>query len=256
MLDEKGKVLLISEGYPELKSRETGLQSVLKNRAIRERYTIVQQGGEFFLSLRAGNRKEIARSCGFKTEAAVMDLLLYLTAAKKEVSLTTKAEKETVKKTATIKKTVSETKKTEPTTVVEANATKTTKIAKIEVELPIEAFYGHENIWNEYGITGYAKFQGSNGKFYFVVYNPDGSIYLRSEGFATEGARDKGLETVVNNIEIADNYRVTETGGVFYSVLTDTQGTEIARSASYCTFTDAFVTTPRGREEVVVANLY
>jgi uncharacterized protein len=265
LLDEKGKVLMISEGYPEQKSRETGVQSVIKNRPLAERYSVLNEGGAYFLSLKAGNRREIARSCSFKTEAEAKALLLSLTTEKKKVVKSIIVGKETKVKapkvaTATKVKVEKEAKVAE--VAVEIKAPKATASVvgdfnrPTEAVLSIEDFLGHENIWNEHGKTGYAKFQHSNSKFYFVVYNPDGSIYLRSNGFAKAADCDKALTTVQNFIEVTESYRITENEGVFYTILTDAKGTELARSAAFFTYTDAFITTPRGREEVVAGNLY
>jgi uncharacterized protein len=266
LLDAKGKVLMISEGYPDQKSRETGVQSVIKNRPLAERYSVLNEEGQFFLSLKAGNRREIARSCGFKTEAQAKALLLTLTTEKKEVVKSTIVVKETVAKApkakVKVEKEVKAKVEKEVKVVVEVKAPKAAaSIAgdsnrPTEATLSIEDFLGHENIWNEHGKTGYAKFQHSNSKFYFVVYNPDGSIYLRSNGFAKSADCDKALTTVEKVIEAAESYRITENEGVFYTILSDAKGTELARSAAYPTYTDAFITTPRGREEVAAGNLY
>jgi uncharacterized protein len=266
LLDAKGKVLMISEGYPDQKSRETGVQSVIKNRPLAERYSVLNEEGQFFLSLKAGNRREIARSCGFKTEAQAKALLLTLTTEKKEVVKSTIVVKETVAKApkakVKVEKEVKAKVEKEAKVVVEVKAPKAAaSIAgdsnrPTEATLSIEDFLGHENIWNEHGKTGYAKFQHSNSKFYFVVYNPDGSIYLRSNGFAKSADCDKALTTVEKVIEAAESYRITENEGVFYTILSDAKGTELARSAAYPTYTDAFITTPRGREEVAAGNLY
>ena len=286
---------MISEGYPEQKSRETGLQSVIKNSPLAERYSVLNEGGVYFLSLKAGNRREIARSCSFKTEAEAKALLTTLTTASiagdfnrptekivgKDVKPKgTKAPKATASIAASIAGDFNR-----PTEIIaekdaKVKAPVATSVTKMKVEkeskavvsiagdfnrptvtpteaaLSIDDFLGHENIWNEHGKTGYSKFQHANSKFYFVVYNPDGSIYLRSNGFAKAEDCDKTLTEVQNVIEVTESYRITENEGVFYTILSDAKGTELARSAAYFTYTDAFITTPRGREEVVAGNLY
>ena len=245
LLDAKGKVLMISEGYPEQKSRETGVQSVLKNSPLAERYSVLNEGGVYFLSLKAGNRREIARSCHFKTEAEAKALLNNLTTVQK-------VDKKEIVKSIIVGKDV------KPKTAKASKAVESNRpiITPTEAALSIDDFLGHENIWNEHGKTGYAKFKHANSKFYFVVYNPDGSIYLHSNGFAKAADCDKALTAVQNVIEVTESYRITENEGVFYTILSDVKGTELARSAAYFTYTDAFITTPRGREEVVAGNLY
>lgn len=71
-LSKSGKVLLRSEGYEALASREKGINSIIRNREIFTRYRIVEEGGKFYIVLRAGNNKEVGRSCDFKTRAAAI----------------------------------------------------------------------------------------------------------------------------------------------------------------------------------------
>lgn len=65
MFDEKDNVSLRSEGYSSAKGRDNGIESVIKNRVIKERWRIESEGKKHFISLRAGNGQEIARSCPF-----------------------------------------------------------------------------------------------------------------------------------------------------------------------------------------------
>ncbi len=81
MLDSKGEVLLRSEGYPTTGARDNGLDSVQKNREITERYNFVEDEGEYFVILKAGNHKEIARSCPFKSNAAATASFAFLSGA-------------------------------------------------------------------------------------------------------------------------------------------------------------------------------
>ncbi len=70
MLDLDGEVRMRSEGYKSEAARDNGIESVLKNRKIRERYSIIEEEGKFYLSLKAGNHQEIARSCSYKSKTA------------------------------------------------------------------------------------------------------------------------------------------------------------------------------------------
>ena len=58
--NEAGRVLLVSEGYPDAKARDRGVASVEKNMRDEKRY----RADETNFSLRAGNNKEIARGVG------------------------------------------------------------------------------------------------------------------------------------------------------------------------------------------------
>ena len=318
MLDAKGKVVLKSEGYPLEKSRETGLKSVIKNRVNRNFFSVKGEKGAFFVSLRAGNWKEIARSCDFKTEKAAESFIEDLFTVKAEKTVTKKATakkaakpaaKKTVAKTAakaTTEKVVAEKAPKAPKATAKT-ATKTTKKVAAKVEkvttkkvakpaaekatktttkvegvkttaaidvqafevkktyvegsvvrpavvaatsinryLNLDAYYGHPTLTDEYGPTGYAAFQADNA-YFFVVYNPDRSIFLRSEAFSTEAERNEKLEAVQMNIVNADQYQVRELGEAFAVVLLDANQTEIARSGEFTSFTEAFRSTPKGR---------
>jgi uncharacterized protein YegP (UPF0339 family) len=68
-------IILRSEGYPTTAARNNGLESVRKNREIRERFKIEEKRNLYYLVLKAGNHQEIGRSCPHKTEAAAWALL-------------------------------------------------------------------------------------------------------------------------------------------------------------------------------------
>jgi uncharacterized protein YegP (UPF0339 family) len=110
-------------------------------------------------------------------------------------------------------------------------------------------FYaGHETLQFGDIKTGYAKFTGKDGSFYFTVYNPNGSSYLNSCAYKTEALRDKAFVTVVQSIENPAYYNVVESGNAFFMVLSDSSNQEIARSCGFASFTEAFKCTPNGRE--------
>jgi len=70
MINDSGEVLLRSEGYTSEKSRDNGIQSVLKNRDLDERWSIAEEEGKYFSILKAGNHQEIGRSCPYADDAA------------------------------------------------------------------------------------------------------------------------------------------------------------------------------------------
>jgi uncharacterized protein YegP (UPF0339 family) len=77
MVDGAGNVMLRSEAYKSEASRNNGIESVMKNRDLEERYAVVQDeaDGHWYISLKAGNRQEIARSCGFESEDSAKAIL-------------------------------------------------------------------------------------------------------------------------------------------------------------------------------------
>jgi uncharacterized protein YegP (UPF0339 family)/outer membrane protein OmpA-like peptidoglycan-associated protein len=72
MLAENDDVLLRSEGYIAEAAREKGIRSVIKNRALEKRYRVVKESDDYLLILRAGNNKEIGRSCSYESEAVAL----------------------------------------------------------------------------------------------------------------------------------------------------------------------------------------
>lgn len=259
MVDAKGNVLLKSEGYPLEKSRETGLKSVIKNRANEKFFSVKEEEGTYFVSLRAGNYKEIARSCDFKTEKKATAFITSLFEVKAEPKKAKKAAKpakakkttKTAKKPAAAKakKTVTKVAEVKPVTKKVTG----TKVAAAYAD--INTYMGHATLHDQYGPTGYAKFAADNQHF-FVVYNPDQSIYLRSEGFNNEATRDEKFATLQQNIVNPDMYQVRELSDRFAVALVDEQENEIARSAEYTSFTEAFRATPKGRVRNEGVSLY
>ncbi len=77
MMDGAGNVMLRSEAYKSESARNNGIESVMRNRDIEERYSIAQDeaDGHWYIILKAGNRQEIARSCGFESEDAAKTIL-------------------------------------------------------------------------------------------------------------------------------------------------------------------------------------
>jgi uncharacterized protein YegP (UPF0339 family) len=78
LVDASGNVLLRSEGYSSEAGRNNGIESVQRNRDLEDRYSVSQyEDGNYYLSLKAGNRQEIARSCGHSTEAGAWAIRSY-----------------------------------------------------------------------------------------------------------------------------------------------------------------------------------
>jgi uncharacterized protein YegP (UPF0339 family) len=72
-LDEDGKeIRMRGEGYPSSGARDNGIESVMRNRDLEERYSTEEVDGKWFTILKAGNRQEIARSCPKDDMAAAL----------------------------------------------------------------------------------------------------------------------------------------------------------------------------------------
>jgi uncharacterized protein len=67
--NDSGKPLLFSQPYHSARSRDQGMESLLKNAKDARRFFDVEEGGRFFFAIKAANHQEIARSRPFKTAA-------------------------------------------------------------------------------------------------------------------------------------------------------------------------------------------
>ena len=71
----EGEVLMRSEGYSTPEACEKGINSVIQNKSIKERFEVEEHAGHYFLILHAANNQEIARSCPLESEAAALALI-------------------------------------------------------------------------------------------------------------------------------------------------------------------------------------
>lgn len=72
MVDKNGHIVLKSEGYDSAASRDEGITSVLQNRDTEERWTKGKDDEGYFMSLHTETGKEIARTCYFGSEGAML----------------------------------------------------------------------------------------------------------------------------------------------------------------------------------------
>ena len=221
LISTNGQVLLKSEGYPKEKSCDNGIKSVNTNRFTEYKYAVIDANGIFYLSLKAGNKKEIARSCNFNSADEANAFL------KSSLGIT---ENNAVAIQTNVAENLS-----------------SSIIGSFEGYLPLDNYYDKERIWDSFGITGYAKFVGNDGKFYFVVYNPDASIYLMSKGYDSEYGRDDIFNITESVILLEEHYKIEMIDGGYYVALVDYDDSVLAISTKFDSFINAFVTTPAGR---------
>jgi uncharacterized protein YegP (UPF0339 family) len=200
MLDASGKVLLKSEGYPQAAARENGIQSVIKNRPNRDFYSVKEENGKYYLSLRAANYREIARSCSCDSEAEALAILPYATGEKVRNAVVVESAIATEKERANDRR--------------EDNY------------LACREYEGRGDADD----NGIVKWQHSNEQYYFTWVNADGSTKMRSEGYPTKGARDNGADSVVRNRDLKERYDIKEIGGRYFVTLKAGNHQEIARS--------------------------
>ncbi len=223
-VDSDGNVLLKSEGYVDVKSRKNGIASVIKNKEIAGRLSVEKDKKKFFVVLKAGNNKEIARSCDYSSELEAKNA---------------------------IEKIVDK----ESPSVAIGTSFSTNILTNLNGYLAVIDYLDKARIWDSYGITGFVKFQGEDEKYYFGVYNPDASLYLRSVGFATEDDRDNAFDLMESTILLEENYKIENLGGKYYAVLFE-ENEILAISPDFSSFIDAFVTTPGGRPKETIGTLY
>jgi uncharacterized protein YegP (UPF0339 family) len=193
LVDGHGGTILRSEGYSSIASRDNGIESVLRNRDMQERYSIVQDeaDGLWYVSLKAGNRQEIARSCGLADRAAAADHLLHCYSKK----------------------------------ALEDIAMGKGEI--IEDYLPCKAYEGHPAS----SFEGFTTFQDkTTGLHYFAMIDDDGNVALKSEGYKDPVRRDSGIESVIRNRGIKDHWKEIEDEHGHYMSLRAVNHQEIARS--------------------------
>ena len=184
------KVLLRSERYPTEAARDRGFDSVVNNRNSDERYKIEEKAGHYFLVLKAANHQEIARSCPFDSERQAA---YWLPAA------------------------------------IQARAAEMAEATKAHDEdnyLACDDYKGHGRSNQHPDFSVFEK----DGEYYFGFMDDSGDVLLRSEGYSSEAARDKGIESVINNMENRDRYKTEEKFGKYFVMLSAANRKEIARS--------------------------
>ena len=234
---DAAEVLLRSEGYADASSRTKGIASIKKNLGAADRFAIVEEAGKYYIILKAGNNKEIGRSCDFKSKSAA------------EKGMQVFGIKAIAEKTEAPKK-KSAPKKTENLAKGSSNL-----LTNLLDFLAVEQYLDKPRIWDSYGITGYVKFQNENGKHFFGVYNPDATLYLRSQGFTSEEERDAAFDLMDSTILLEENYKIENINGRYYAVLFE-EGDVIAISPDFGSFIEAFVTTPGGRPREVQGTMF
>lgn len=235
---DNGDVLMRSEGYPTTGARDNGMASVAKNRDIHARYATEEVRGLHYVILKAGNHQEIARSCPYKSLAALYaafpDLnpdkgssiaaaALVAPAAASLIDMP-EAEAEKPQFSASVEEIIAQ---------------------AVDVEddyLVCKAYVGH----TESPRKGFYTFKNEKtGKYYFAVIDSDGDVSLRSEGHLTAAERDADLEDVAQNLMIKERYEIKNVGLTHhFVVLRNAEGKEIARSCAYGTLAALYADAP------------
>ena len=221
--NENGKIAMISEGYPTIAARDTGAASVLKNRTLEKRYTYHRmKNGKHEFRLKAGNGREIARSVWFGSAAAAATGAAYVMGTRKRSAAKPKTKaktKRTVKKAAPVAAAA--------TAAMAGAAAARPKQRKDDDYLRCKEY--HDRPVTD-AANNIAVFTHENGFHYFAVYDSDGDVRLRSEGFPNKAARQSELNAVLRNIDNKERYKKVTNGEYTMDVLYDEDEREIGRS--------------------------
>jgi outer membrane protein OmpA-like peptidoglycan-associated protein/uncharacterized protein YegP (UPF0339 family) len=200
---EDGNVILCSEGYSSETSRENGIASVQKNMNLEERYATIQtESGKWACRLKAGNHKEIARSCEVDSEAEARGFFPAERSKAAELKLSAMS--------------VSNSNKEATTSSDDDNYM---NCREYEEAFDVSKMQ-----------DGIIAFQHSNGQFYFAWFNADGQVILRSEGYASASARDNGIASVKVYRENKNRFSHIESCGTHFLILKAGNNQEIGRS--------------------------
>ena len=201
MCNHAGEVLLRSEGYQNESGRANGVQSVIRNRDIRERYKVwMRPDNTWVVSLNAGNHQEIARSCPFATEAEA------------------KAHVDACLKWNFVP------------TVEKAAIASTGSSAVHDDYMHCEAYAGKERS-EKY--PGFTTFREDDGQYYFAMVDKAGKVLLKSEGYPTAAPRDNGIESVIKNRDIRERWVEKQDEDGYYLSLKAGNHIEIGRTCHY-----------------------
>jgi len=220
---ENGKIRLISEGYPTTNARDTGAASVEKNIKLANRYEYRGpfKNGKYDYRLKAGNGKEIARSVWYGSAAAAATGAAYLMGTRKRPKPKAKAKP----KAAPIVAAAAATAAAAPAMAKAAKPAAPRD--KDDDYLKCEEYHGHAVTDAKNNL---ALFSHANNKEYFVVYDSDGDVLIRSEGFDSISKRSSELAAVLRLKDNSDNYTRVEKNGYFMDILKDENGREVGRS--------------------------
>jgi len=93
--------------------------------------------------------------------------------------------------------------------------------------MPCKEYSGHKITDKKNNV---ALFKHKNGQLYFAIYNDDGSVRLRSEGFSSEVARKSELNDALKYINDKARYESIDKGAYHVNVLKNEAGQEVGRT--------------------------
>lgn len=220
--DAGAAALLYSEGYTAGKSRDNGIRSVIKNGVLAERYEIKEEGGEYYFTLKAGNRQEIARSRNFGSKEEAERYIILLRSEFPNVAVAQGVQLD----------------KQDELTDKERAFAGLPLMAAAMIGKDIDTYDFSRDSTS--GAAGFETFQSDkNGEYYFHLNDENGKAFFFSEGYASASGRDNGIRSVIKNGGLNERYELVEEGGNYFWILKAGNRQEIARSRTFRSKGDA-----------------
>jgi len=205
--NQGGKTYLRSEGYTTEAARDNGIASVTKNAPNEARWKTMkdEDDGMWYYALRAGNNQEIARSCGYESEAAMNASWSWISGDQSTIGAGAR-EYNGVWYSGNW--------------WTQKEAADTAKAAYL-----VDGDYGS-------GEDGFTSFQ-YNGKWYWGYWS-GGKLLMKSKGYDSEADRDGAQEAAGKAAQGGNwQYGYDEYDSRWYYWLEDSDGNEITRSRPY-----------------------
>ncbi len=260
------QVIFMSQGYTSEAGRDNGIESVKKNMALSERYVAEEYDGRWYLSLKAGNRQEIAVSPLFATKAEVEAMIpggggSSASTGTSGVAASSGSAGGTVSSGASSsgkRASTDGSSKIAPLvagsgilvgflgkTEIADSSSSITKVKDTKTRyytddsyLPMSKY--NDNIANKSTIDGDFIQFSEGGKFYWGLLDSEGKMAIRSEGYSSAADRDGSVAEVSKGKWQGSNYSILETReGKYYVLLKDGSHNEIGRSVAFSSRAEA-----------------
>jgi len=224
-----GSTYLRSQGYQNEPGRDNGIDSIVRNSPLDERWFDGYDEEEkyYYYGLKAGNRQEIARSCRFETKEEMEKSFAWIRGEESTLGKGAQEIDGVWWSAAALRKKQEEEAAALKASEEPAKVEKTTTKKVVDDYLPCEDYAGDE---------GFSKFyREDRNEYYFALNDDNRKTYLRSEGYTSESGRDNGINSVTKNAPL-DARWVTDTAmddKYHYYALKAGNRQEIARSCYY-----------------------
>jgi hypothetical protein len=199
------------------------LSGALKNLNNPDAYSVKRKGNYFMQILKDKTGREVGRGC-LQKDAPVPVIAPVVETKAESIAVPAAAVAATAMAAAA---TVS-TEKVKVEEVVATPPPAKTEAVDIEDDYMVCAEYEGKTVNDK--ANNVAMFKHKNGLFYFAIYNADGSVRMRSEGFTTSQNRDQELSGALKNLNNPDSYTTIKRGEYYMQVLKDKTGREVGRS--------------------------